>query len=49
MAICIVLMLEEANITGEQLAIIMKDKEKIFDRVTPELQVTTMAANGMSP
>ena len=46
-ATCIVLMLEEASITGEPLAIIMEDEEKFFDRVTPEIQVATMATNGM--
>ena len=46
-ATCIVLILEEANITGEPLAIIMEDEEKIFNRVTPEIQVTTMATHGM--
>ena len=45
----IVLMLKETNVTGETLAIIMKDEEKIFDRVTPELQVATMVANDMPP
>ena len=40
---------EETNVTGEPLAIIMEDEEKIFDRVTPELQVATMVANDMPP
>ena len=42
-ATCIVLMFEEVNETGDLLAIIMEDEEKILDRVIPELQVATMA------
>ena len=45
----ITLILEEANISGEPLALVMEDEEKFFDRVTPEIQVTTMATNGMPP
>ena len=48
-ATCIILILEEAHISGEPLALVMEDEEKIFDRVTPEIQVTTMATNGMPP
>ena len=40
-------MLEDANKTGDPLAIMMENEEKNFYRVIPKFQAATMATSGM--